>query len=472
VPLSSVAYFCLFLPIVALGNKLLLKAGATSLRQLWLVVASVLFYSFGNLAQLWWLLASIAANHLIDRRLAASASAVTRKRWLILGLSCNICVLCAAKYTDFLLANLDELLGRPFHPISLALPLGLSFFTIQQIMYLVDRYQGLARPSTLLEYATFVSFFATITCGPLTKAKQFVEQLQRPSAVMAQHLAKALALFSMGLCKKVIIADACGRIADAVYEAWRTASGAELWLASVSYSCQIYFDFSGYSDMAIASGLVLGLAIPNNFDAPYRACSIPEFWQRWHLTLSQFITSYLYTPILRTAGKITLLRACWVTMLAMGIAGLWHGPAWTFVFFGLLHGLGIVTNLVWRKKVKLKLPRIVAWGATMAYVNLTFILFRAGGVRDSFDIIARLGSPVHFIGADALRRTIRGNEVPIIAVPVVVGLLCSVLGPTSQRLSDLLKPTTKGAVLVAGLFLLGLLFANSNMAKQFVYQAF
>ena len=289
-------------------------------------------------------MASLLFNYAVAR-VIRSAEEPARRRWLIFAVSANVAFLCAFKYVNFLLGGL-------LHLPSLAFPLGVSFFTIQQIMYLVDCYEEMTTPSSLLDHAVFTTFFAYITAGPITRARDVISQLQAPAPrEIAEDTARALTLFAIGLFKKVVFADAFATLADSGFNAAGDVTAIPAWISAFAFTLQIYFDFSGYSDMAIAAALLLGIRIPKNFDNPLRSLSITEFWRRWHISLSNFITAYLYTPIVKSFGRVTIFTSMAATMIAMTVAGLWHGPAGTFVVvFGAMHGAALAANQYWKEE--------------------------------------------------------------------------------------------------------------------------
>jgi D-alanyl-lipoteichoic acid acyltransferase DltB (MBOAT superfamily) len=275
----------------------------------------MIFYAWPKPEHLVYLLGSVLVNWQLARMIA-SATPPRRKRLLQAGLVLNIGFLCVFKYLNFFIGSIPVLAHRKLLTLDLAFPLGISFFTLAQIMYLVDCYEDLMPPSSLFDHATFVSFFPCIISGPICRARRIVHQFPTLNGAgpTAETVARAIFLFSMGLIKKVVLADAFSQAADIGFSNIASLSTAEAWCSVSAYALQLYFDFSGYSDMAIASALLLGIEVPRNFDAPLRSLSIIEFWQRWHISLSSFITTYLYTPILRSFKRAPslppLLQPC------------------------------------------------------------------------------------------------------------------------------------------------------------------
>jgi D-alanyl-lipoteichoic acid acyltransferase DltB (MBOAT superfamily) len=388
---NSFAYILLFLPVVALGHAALQKYFGRIWAQALLLAASLLFYRYATKpSYVILLVASILFNWQIAR-LISSRQGWQRKALLVMGLVVNIGLLCSFKYFNLFFSTLVDFGGPKIKLPDWAFPLGISFYTLTQIMYLVDTYQELNPPNSLFDHATFVSLFPYISSGPLVRARSIIKQLhQYTFAESRVDLAcRGLYIFTIGLAKKVLLAESFAKIADAGFAGPRAYTTVEAWAFSLAYTFQIYFDFSGYSDMAVGSAWMLGIDIPQNFNAPLKSKSISEFWQRWHISLSNFITNYLYTPILRAQGKATLQTSAIAIFIAMGIAGIWHGPAWTFLVFGLMHGTALAINQVWKKNKK-KMPDWLGWLITLIFVNAAFIVFRSPNLDFAENMITSL----------------------------------------------------------------------------------
>jgi alginate O-acetyltransferase complex protein AlgI len=452
---NSFEYIFLFLPIAVIGFRLLHRPGA-ALGLIWLTGVSLASYAWASPRSMPVLLVSIGFNFAMARalgRVRGDASAAQRRRRMLLfiAIGANALALGYYKYFD-------------------RLPLGMSFFTIMQIMYLVDVYERLITPSTLLEHAATTTFFPTVTMGPLLRVGPFRNQLTVPAAAEPRDLviARACVLFALGLFKKVVLADGCARFADAGFASPAALSMLESWTSSLSYALQLYFDFSGYSDMALASALLLGLEIPVNFNSPYQSRSLIEFWRRWHISLSNFITTYLYTPIVRSFHRPTFGNAMFATLAAMVIAGVWHGSTWNFVVWGALHGVGLVINHVW-KKTKRKLPGPVGWLLTILYVNVALVFFRAATLADAGRMLEAM---VTFHDAGSLQ-TLRNSLTPFntvtSAVVIVVSAGIIFLPWNSITLMKEFRPSVRGLAWTVAASLLALLFLNSMTAKEFLY---
>jgi alginate O-acetyltransferase complex protein AlgI len=473
---NSFPYIFLFLPIVIALTLLARKAAGPRAAQAIVLLASLFFYTWWKPIHLPYLLGSILGNWLLARGMGSSPQPA-KKRYLQLGLFLNIAFLCVFKYVNFFLKSFPHLIPSRFLLPDLAFPLGISFFTIAQIMYLVDCYEGMLPASSLFDHATFVSFFPYVISGPIARAKRILHQVGDfggKDGHRSELMARGAYLFSLGLFKKVVFADAFACVAAYGLTSVSKPSTLEAWVFSIAYTLQIYFDFSGYSDMAIASALMLGIEIPQNFNAPYRSKSIIEFWQRWHISLTNFITTYLYTPILKTFPRASLTTASMATILAMAIAGLWHGPAWTFVCFGLMHGVGLAFNQVWRKKkIWKKMPNALSWLLTFGFVNISFIIFHSRTLADAGRRIVSL-VPHHqpFGIANLLLMRDQGIILHLVGPPLLIGLFVAFLGKSSEERAREFKPSLANSAAVVVLTLVAWVFMNSTIVTPFVYFAF
>jgi alginate O-acetyltransferase complex protein AlgI len=441
--------------------------------QIVVLAASAVFYGWFKPHNLWYLAASVTVNFLLAQGISR-AEHPRRKQILVAGLVLNVGYLCIFKYVNFLIANLWFLGGSRFHFPDLDFPLGISFFTLAQIMYLVDCYEGLAPALSLFDHITFASFFPYVISGPIAKAKRMAHQFDNFGGVPGERsalIARGLYQFTIGLFKKVIFADAFASIANLGFGTRSRLSVPEAWIFSLSYTLQIYFDFSGYSDMAIGSAMMLGIEVPRNFDAPLRSKSIIEFWQRWHITLSQFITTYLYTPILKSFERATLFKASLATLLAMTIAGLWHGPSWTFVLFGVLHGAALVANQYWRKKKMPKLPALGSWLLTLVFVNFAFIFFRSNNIHDAALMASSLANLHHVLGVRTLGEawaSMTGREL----AALLIGTVLAFYGKSSDQLAREFEPKYWNSFAVAAMMVLCWLSLIFNTTQEFVYFKF
>ncbi|MEO1590297.1 MAG: MBOAT family protein [Cyanobacteria bacterium J06632_22] len=390
---NSYVFIFIFLPLTLVAfytlGRLKLAKGAIAA----LALASLFFYAYWNPPYLLLLAGSIVANYLVGR-LLSNPDMANRKGILGVGVTFNLLLIGYYKYAAFLLGNIlpggvyasvDGALGLG----DIFLPLGISFFTFQQIAYLVDAYQGQTKDYGFVDYCLFVSFFPQLIAGPIVHHKEVLPQFYKPETFQFSHRSLALGLttFVLGLSKKVLIADNISPWVGTVFSHAADVSFIEAWVGALSYTLQLYFDFSGYSDMAIGLGLMLNIQLPLNFNSPYKATSIVDFWRRWHITLSNFLRDYLYIPL--GGSRRGELRRYGNLMATMLLGGLWHGAGWTFVLWGGLHGAFLSVNHLWRKQ-KLALPGFLAWGITFLAVMVGWVLFRAATLGDARTLLATL----------------------------------------------------------------------------------
>ena len=467
---QSFSFLLLFLPAVVVIDWALRKRGLNTGRKGFLLLASLAFYALSSVETLPILLGSLVVNWFLAHRIQGTAQGLLRRRWLQLGISLNVVLLVVFKYAHFLAENIGALTA--WHPDlpAFALPLGISFFTIQQVIYLIDCHEEMTVPAQLLEHAIFISFFPYIVAGPIVHAKSLLPQFESSAKPSDAQLANGLMLFIIGLCKKAVLADTFGRFADAGFSAATPLGTAEGWITSASYTFQMYFDFSGYSDMAVGVGLMLGLILPENFNSPFKAASIIDYWKRWHLTLTNFITTYLYTPMIRSMRPLTFPKAMLSTVLAMSIAGIWHGAAWTFLVFGLMHGLALVVNHYWRK-AKLKLPWPLAWGLTFSFVMVSLTVFRADGWAQANAVLSSMLG-MHGTADRGVFASIPFLDRSWSYLIMLGGAAIAFAAPNSNQLAREFKPSWRWCAVCAATLIVSLLFLNNGATKVFIYRDF
>ena len=373
---NSYIFIFAFLPVTFFVYFFLNRKKLVLASKSWLVFSSLFFYSWWNVAYFPLILTSILFNYTLSNLMVNSDN--QKKSLLLIGLVFNIGLLAYFKYMDFFIENINFVFDAKIELLHLALPLAISFFTLQQIAFLVDSYEGLVQEKKFLDYALFVTFFPQLIAGPIVHHKEMMPQFEnlRNKIINYKNIAKGLFIFSIGLFKKVVIADTFAIWANGGFDKAETLNLLEGWATSLSYTFQMYFDFSGYMDMATGAALLFNIRLPQNFNSPYKATGIIDYWSRWHITLTNYLTTYVYTPILRSFKKITFNKAMIATFITFIISGIWHGASWMYVFWGGLHGIGVVINHYW-KKSKIKMNKFLAWFITFNFVNITFIFFRA-----------------------------------------------------------------------------------------------
>jgi D-alanyl-lipoteichoic acid acyltransferase DltB (MBOAT superfamily) len=367
-----------FLPLVLIGAAVCARAAPRSVSLLFVSAASLLFYAWWDWRALGLLGFSIAFNHAAAALLRRAARRQARARGVLLAVAVavDLGLLASFKYANFFVAQMTAAFGWTWQLDSIALPLAISFFTFEQITYLVDAHHDRLPPHGPLEYVAFITFFPRLIAGPIVRPRELLPQLAapRPIPVEAAGVATGLFIFAIGLCKKVVLADTFGPWVTPVFDAAPTVPAVDAWGATLAFTLYVYFDFSAYSDMAVGLARMFGIVLPENFDSPYQARSIREYWQRWHITLSTFLRDYVYVPLggnRRGAGRALL--NLWVTML---LGGLWHGANWTFVAWGAFHAALLTVERGWRR-TGLRLPDAVAWGLTVVAIMISLVIFRA-----------------------------------------------------------------------------------------------
>lgn len=395
---NSWQFILVFLPISFgvyfwLNHRRLITGG-----KVWLVATSLFFYAYWDIKHLPLMLGSIFLNFVIGswlarthetflRRMKKSQCGFDRRRVLVMGIAANLVVLGYYKYTDFLLSNVNAVLfGTGYYFPDIALPLAISFFTFTQIIYLVDSYRGETAEYGLLNYSLFVTFFPHLIAGPIVHHRQIMPQFSSRWTMARRYsnIMKGLFIFSIGMFKKVVIADSFAIWATAGFDGREALGFFDAWKTSLSYTFQLYFDFSGYCDMAIGASLLFNIRLPINFNSPYKALDIQDFWRRWHITLSSFLRDYLYIPLggNRHAEYRTYLNL-FITFL---LGGLWHGATWMFLIWGAMHGGAVAIHRLW-KTLNRPLPPVLAWIVTFAFVNVAWVFFRAKTLNDAMRVL-------------------------------------------------------------------------------------
>jgi len=389
---NSYEFIFAFLPITFFIYFFLLQQRLIIGAKGFLVFSSLFFYSWWNIAYLPLILSSMLFNYIVGNSLVRKqnknerSSRFSTKSLLTFGIISNISLLGYFKYSDFFIQNFNLISGSNISTLNLILPLAISFFTFQQISYLVDSYFGEKKEYDFLNYALFVTFFPQLIAGPIVHHKEMMPQFATKWNLVKNYrnIALGLFIFSIGLFKKVVIADTFSVWATAGFDVATTLNFFEAWATSLSYTFQLYFDFSGYTDMAIGAALLFNIKLPINFYSPYKATSIQDFWKRWHITLSRFLKDYIYIPLGgNRAGEFKTYTNLMATFL---IGGLWHGASWLFIFWGFLHGMALIIHKIWNK-LGFKLWSWLAWLITFNFINISWIFFRAKEWDDAIKVL-------------------------------------------------------------------------------------
>lgn len=458
---NSSEFIYIFLPVVVLIFILLHFFKLYYLSLIWLIFASIFFYSYWNRDYLILLLFSIIFNYtlgyLIQKKIELKKQS---KIFLISGIIINLGFLVYFKYTHFFVDNINRITVLELDFTKQALPLAISFFTFQQIAYLVDIYQAKLKGDNFLEYCLFVTFFPQLIAGPIVHYSEMLPQFHRKQSYQIDYLSIGLTVFVIGLFKKVILADTIAIDANSVFNAvdnGQQITFLEAWTGALAYTFQLYFDFSGYSDMAIGIAKMFGISLPLNFNSPYKSLSITDFWRRWHMTLSRFLRDYLYIPL--GGNRKGNFRRYINLMTTMLLGGLWHGAGWTFIIWGGLHGIYLVINNSWSYLLKVlgyksfenQIIIIINWLLTFVSVVVAWVFFRSKTVGSASQIIVSMFA----LNDLSLNENLINNHgSPKFYILVLALLFITLFMPNTQEFMNSYAP------------------ALSNIKSQFSWQKF
>ena len=374
------AYLLIFLPIALLlfffGKYLKTD------RKTILILLSIFFYSWWNIYYLPVILSSIIINYYFYKKLTSRT--INRKNILLIGVALNILILVIFKYTDFIIQNINVVFSTNIDYLNLPFPLAISFFTFQSIAFLVNVYDEEILNVKIKEFFLFILFFPQLIAGPIVKYNNMIPQFNNEDnwTFDKRNFIIGLIILFIGLIKKIYFAGTLSEFVDAGHQNIDELKFLSSWLLSFCFTFQFYFDFSGYVDMAIGSALMFNIVLPQNFNSPLKATSIIDFWQRWHITLTNFLNNFIYNPILRSLNNINFLNSMIVTFFVFLIAGIWHGPSWNFILFGAFHGFGLIINHIYKKYINLNLSKYIFWFLTFNFINISFIIFRTDKIEN------------------------------------------------------------------------------------------
>ncbi|MGK7871128.1 MBOAT family O-acyltransferase [Falsiroseomonas sp. E2-1-a20] len=510
---NSHIFIFVFLPLTLAGFLVLTAAKRMQLARAWLLLASLVFYGWWSVPYLGLLVVTIIANHLMGKAIARALHGPRPQlagHLMAFGVAANIAMLAWFKYSAFVIGNVGALTGQAWTIEAVVLPLAISFHTFQQIAFLVDVRRGQVPTGGLLDYLLFVTFFPQLIAGPIVHHRELIPQFQLPPGwrLESADVAAGIAFFVIGLFKKLAIADPVGALATPTFTSGGMPGMQEAWLAVSAFTIGLYFDFSGYSDMAVGLARMFGIRLPYNFASPYQAQSIIEFWRRWHMTLSRFLRDYVYVPL--GGNRLGPRRRYLNLVLTMLLGGIWHGAGWTFLVWGLLHGMYLLVNHAWveaaRRAVaagwRLTLPGPIAWGLTLLAVMVGWTLFASPDFTTAMSVLSGLfglngigprppvvGQLVDvLLGRHAVTLEGETGFGPMIAlfaslIALGAGWAIVLFAPNSQEIVDgvgrrhnavtrglRFRPSVAAAMLAAAAFL----FALTLMAdvKEFVYFQF
>lgn len=458
---NSPEFIYLFLPVTLIVYFILNKYTRSQYAKIWLLFSSLFFYSYWNPIYLLVILASMLVNFKVGKALNKTFTPGKRRFILYAGVIFNLSLLIFFKYTDFIIANYNLISADSLPLLNIVLPLGISFFTFQQIAYVVDSYKGLTGEYNFFNFGLFVTFFPQLIAGPIVHHSEMMPQFysDKNNLVNYHNLSKGIYVFFMGLAKKVILADSFAVYANQGYSNTTSLSFLDGWITSLAYSFQLYFDFSGYSDMAIGIAFMFNIKLPYNFNSPYKASDIQDFWRRWHITLSRFLRDYIYIPL--GGSRVNEGRILLNLMITFLLGGIWHGAGWTFLFWGFLHGFALVTHRIWSKHFKL--PHWLGIFITFNFANIAWIFFRAKTWTDAINMLKAM-----FLINDHFNTTISVITDFFILPFCFIGIILLFGKNTNTRMEEF-KLDKKHLILTLLLIVIGLIFINSITANDFLY---
>lgn len=391
---NSLEFIFLFLPITLIVYFLLNNSNKNKMAKIWLIIMSLYFYSYFNYSYLILIITSILGNYFLGSYFHLNRiNKLEEKCILLMGIFFNLGVLGYFKYYNFFIQNINSFFKMNITLLKLVLPLGISFFTFQQLSFIIENYKKKSLNYDFLNYCLFVTFFPQLIAGPIVLPEEMLPQFEdeKNQKINYGNINRGIYVLTIGFFKKIILADGLSSFVNSGFENIDILNYIEAWFVSIAYTLQLYFDFSGYCDMAIGIALMFNIVLPLNFNSPYKATNIQEFWKRWHITLGRFLTNYLYIPLGgNRKGKRKTLRNLLIVFL---ISGVWHGAGWTFIIWGLLHGVGIVIQRIFRnfKKINTKM----SWLITIIYINITWVFFRAENLQQACKFIYKMFNIFH-----------------------------------------------------------------------------
>ncbi len=481
---NSYVFIFVFLPLTFTVYFILNKLRYTRIAVTSLVIASLVFYSYWNIAYLPLILLSLLFNFFVGRILSRDdLTSFLFRGILLFGITANLSLLGYFKYIDFFILNINYVADLNIAYKNVLLPLAISFFTFQQIAYLVDSSHKNCKEYSFLNYALFVTFFPQLIAGPIVHHKEMMPQFGRlgNKVISYKNIAAGIVIFVIGLFKKVVIADTFAFWATNGFDNPVDLNVLAAWATSLSYTCQLYFDFSGYADMAIGAALLFNIRLPQNFNSPYKAMNIQDFWRRWHMTLSRFLRNYIYIPL--GGSRVKESRIYVNILITFLLAGIWHGAGYNFIFWGILHGFGLCIFRVW-SRVGFKLPSVLAWFITFNFVNIGWIFFRALTWDDAIRVLSAMFSLKHIVLPDIFEiipinwdrygvafgsfGAIIGQKHDDLPLWLLAGLLTVLLFRNSQQWVDGFKPQKRSILVVTGMFVYTL-YSMITVQSEFLY---
>jgi D-alanyl-lipoteichoic acid acyltransferase DltB (MBOAT superfamily) len=480
---NSFEFLFVFLPIVFFLYFYLNKKRLTIASKSVLVAGSLFFYSWWNILYLPLILSSILVNYVIGSLLSSNNdnNKFSKKSFLFFGIVFNLLLLGYFKYSDFLIENINTVFNANLSLLYLTLPLAISFFTFQQIAYLVDSYRNKTKEHDFLNYIVFVTFFPQLIAGPIVHHKEMMPQFlcAKNKIINHKNIVLGIFIFSIGLFKKVVIADTFSVWASVGFDVNQQLHLFEAWFTSLSYTFQLYFDFSGYTDMAVGLALLFNIKLPLNFNSPYKSTNIQDFWRRWHITLSRFLRDYLYVPL--GGSRVKDFKIYNNLMITFLVGGIWHGAGWTFIFWGFLHGIALIIHRIFTYS-GIRISRFLAWFITFNFINISWVFFRAREWEDAIKVIKGMLGLSGVMLPNKFRELLQFNDVSGIKfgdiytnfygdsdmlVWIILGFFLVLFFNNSNQMLSQFKMSNKMLIFIAFTLSIGLM--NISKTSEFLY---
>lgn len=474
---SSYIFVLVFLPLVLLFYFGVSKYVTQKFQQVFLILVSLLFYAYAHPSYVVLILASVFINYFAATGVQQIEKKHSRKLVFIVGILFNVCLLGYYKYTNFFIENINDVFDTSYTLRRIILPVGISFFTFQQIAYLISVWKRELRVPPVIDYVLFITFFPQLVAGPIVFAQDIMSQYQddKNRFFNLQNFNQGLFIFAIGLFKKIVIADSISLFVSNGYINinFHEISTLGSWIVSLSYTMQIFFDFSGYSDMAIGAAKMFNINLPVNFYSPYKSKSITEFWQRWHITLGRSLAVLIYFPL--GGNRKGLPRTCLNLFMVFLVSGIWHGAAWTFIIWGIMHGVLRVFEKLFEKQLD-KIPTFIRVLFTFVFVNTAWVLFRSPSLDFAWKFIKKMycvGEPfttqgLHRFAFDGILNYPESMLTTYLLG--VIGTLCAIVFVSKKNSIDLyneFKPNKTRAVIIAVLFCISVL--HMSRVSPFIY---
>ncbi len=465
---NSYIFIFAFFPICIAAWYLLNHFKKYTLGKISLLISSLIFYAYYNVNYGLIIISSILVNYLLSHIMICSTKQVLRKFAFAFGLLFNIGLIAYYKYTDFMIDNINLLFKTDLPLMHILMPLGISFFTFQQLSYVIDSYKKDIPKYSLLDYSIFVLFYPQLIAGPIVLHDEIVPQISSKTnkAFDFKIFSRGFYLFTLGLAKKVLVADFLSKFSSFAFDTTSQITSMDAWIGVLAYTFQIYFDFSGYCDMASGIANMYGMELPMNFNSPYKAVDIIDFWDRWHITLTRFFTRYIYIPL--GGSRKGTVRTYLNILIVFLVSGIWHGAGWNYILWGLLHGVANILNKIFKKPIK-KIP-ITSRIATFVFVSITWVFFRAKNVSYALEMLKNMFSFSSFAVSD----TIKGNLsfVPgpwqIIALALIgIVIYLSMFSKNALEKSEKFTPKLLNGVMTIILFVFSVL--QLSQVSEFLY---